>query len=132
MKIVCGNAKSRLEEYDSTEFGIVRELLRFRDPDAEKSDDFRSGAWDGYINFLDVADVSIPTGLVTHLVDQLTQLYPSLNCEIINRPQIGDLPTVDPDCLEGVTLRDYQVISVKKILLIKRGTPNDRDWERAE
>jgi len=99
---------------------IIRDVCRARPVGYQFMPRYKKGYWDGYISLMHSMN-KFPTGLLWlvskrlqvegfHLTFTLTSAYPEYLEE-----------TIKPDMLFGVTLRDYQLEAIRKLLDRKRG-----------
>ena len=103
----------------------VRAALHIRDPGASKNFKYKNGEWDGYHDFRSPLDLNaVPTGLLPWLLSRpaIAKLGPAVEwVDGYDPADLRDAPGVDPDVLANVTLRDYQIDIVGKILRLRRG-----------
>jgi superfamily II DNA or RNA helicase len=78
---------------------------------------YKAGMWDGYISLMRSMS-EFPTGLLT-LVEEQLQKY-NVDYELL-RQSTPDFQSIDADCLNGITLRDYQLDASRKLLEAGRG-----------
>src|SRR5574343_58218 len=83
---------------------------------ARFSKKYRAGQWNGKTSFYHRLYRTFPSGLVSMLAQQLETLGYSV--EIFDRrvtTGVSISPDKIPNCLNGVTLRDYQIKAVEEI-----------------
>ncbi len=95
---------------------VIRNVLRARPDGFQFMPKYKSRRWDGYITLMTTMS-SFPTGLLTLVLDALDDK----GYEVEFTGQFGVDAVIDPNCLNGVTLRDYQVKAVEQLLFIGRG-----------
>lgn len=104
--------RAHLEELE-----IVRQVCRARPDDYQFMPKYRMGYWDGWISLMNTIN-SFPTGLVPQVVEALEEENVKVNL-------VDQIPPphriITPDCLSGITLRDYQVEAANSLLDSCRG-----------
>ena len=96
---------------------IIRNVLRARPEGFQFMPKYKSHRWDGYITLMTTMS-SFPTGLLPSAVKALIDDKKAVH--LIEQPR-QIIKTVDPDCLSGVTLRNYQIEAVNDLLSANRG-----------
>ena len=96
---------------------IIRNVLRARPDGFQFMPKYKSHRWDGYITLMATMS-SFPTGLLPLAIKAL--MHNKKAVQLIEQPQ-QIVKAVDPDCLSGVTLRDYQIEAVTDLLSANRG-----------
>lgn len=131
MRLLLGPATVEALPSDQWEDQTVRDFLRIRDPGRKKSYEFRQGTWDGYHDFHFGGpcgdQILFPSGLLPWIKKLLTAK--GIECSTESTTEFDsvqfdlptELPEVREDLLSGVSLRDYQLLAVKKALLLRRG-----------
>jgi superfamily II DNA or RNA helicase len=80
---------------------------------------YKSGHWDGYISLMTSLN-AFPTGLLGYVVAELKLAGYKVDVDLsIYNGHV--FPPVAPDCLNGITLRDYQIKAANALLKAKRG-----------
>lgn len=97
---------------------ILRACLSFQHPGARFSKAFRQGRWDG--NVLLANGHEFPVGLLSRVRAELKSRGIRVK---VRGPDVSpvDAPGFDENYLDGVTLRDYQMEVVRKLLDSPRG-----------
>ena len=106
------NPRSHLQE-----LALIREICRARPKGFQFMPKYKAGMWDGYISLMHSMS-SFPTGLLT-LVEPML-IDKGIDYKLL-RQSAPDYHYIDADCLNGITLRDYQVKAVGKLLESSRG-----------
>ena len=104
------------------EISVLRDLLYFKDPNAASYPEYRDKTWDGMRDFfLDVEQSIFPTGFLRHVLVGLAR--EGIQPEILDERTPVPLPTgsVEPDMLDGITLRPYQLEMIQEALRMRRG-----------
>lgn len=96
---------------------IIREVCRARPDGFQFMPKYKSKMWDGYITLMNSMS-SFPTGLLSFVIDPL--LLGGYDVQLIGQFEQFS-KAIDPNCLSGVTLRDYQVEAADKLLSAGRG-----------
>jgi superfamily II DNA or RNA helicase len=98
----------------------VTNALKFDDPGARFVPAYQHGGWDGKVLFYDWKTRTFPSGL---LPDVEAYLQSKQRPYRVKRPKRKPVPTdtLEADCLEGITLRDYQHAGAKALLEAERG-----------
>ena len=106
------NPRSHLQS-----LALIREVCRARPSGFQFMPKYKAGRWDGYISLMRSMS-EFPTGLLTlvgkHLLDNRVAF------ELLRQP-IPPPNSIDANCLNGVTLRGYQMEAVSKMLEVGRG-----------
>lgn len=97
--------------------GIVRQICRAKPEDFYHMPKYKSGHWDGYISLMSSMS-TFPSGLLSLVVDRLEHEGYKVELREEHRPFYE---LVTPDCLDGVTLRDYQIEAANRLLKAGRG-----------
>lgn len=120
-RFVLNDVYSTVVDADSATWRVLREACRARPKGYQWMPSFRRGTWDGYFSL--IAGNKIPTGLMRLAFDELrSEGYTCEHrvvCGRIANAQFSD--TEIARSLDGVTLRDYQVQAVQKLLNKQRG-----------
>jgi len=100
------------------EWEALCRILTIDDPDKFKSRAYQEGRWDGVHRYYDAGNRSFPSGLLPLIEERLDDLhYPYTSSH--------DIPTltrpIPPDLLHGITLRDYQLAAIERMLARGRG-----------
>jgi superfamily II DNA or RNA helicase len=91
--------------------------LTIDDPDKFRSREFQLGLWDGKHRFFNEMTKTIPAGLVWFVEDELEG-----QCDVeVVVPNRRTFPRPDPNILNGITLRDYQLDALERMLASGRG-----------
>jgi superfamily II DNA or RNA helicase len=95
----------------------IRDVCKARPSGFQFMPKYKSGRWDGYISLMHSMS-TFPTGLLT-LVEPVLQ-EKNIEYELLrqSRPDYQDIAA---NCLNGITLRDYQLGAVSKMLEVGRG-----------
>lgn len=119
MEIQVGDVTSKVLQPRShlQELALIREICRARPDGFQFMPKYKAGMWDGYISLMHSMS-SFPTGLLT-LVEPMLQ-EKGVDYKLL-RQSVPDYHYIDADCLNGITLRDYQVDAVGKLLETGRG-----------
>jgi len=98
---------------------VIREVCRARPSGFVFMKKYRNGTWDGYISLMG-GYTKFPTGLLSRVGEALKAR--DIDVEYVG---ISDNVThyldISEDMLNGITLRDYQIDAVNKLLNAKRG-----------
>lgn len=105
---VVGNAK---------EVAAVHDILRARPEGYRHMPRYKQGVWDGYISLMS-SHLSFPSGLVPHVAFELQERGVDVIVNVTYK--LHDVQVM-PNCLNGVTLRDYQVNAANALLKATRG-----------
>lgn len=98
----------------------VTKALKYADPGARFTPAYRDGIWDGTVLFYDWKTRTFPTGLLPDVEDYLQSKRRAYKIKQKRREPVR-LDSFEPDCLEGITLRDYQYEGVKAMIAAERG-----------
>jgi len=100
---------------------VIRSVCRARPDGFQFMPKYKSHRWDGYITLMATMS-SFPTGLLPLVVKALMSNKMAVHLIGQNPPPFEqDDIIIDPDCLNGVTLRDYQIDAVGNLLGASRG-----------
>ena len=119
MRLIEGPVTTRVEAEDLEWYQLVQ-ALTIEDPDKHKKRDFQIGAWDGKHRFFDPVRREIPSGLVEYVVDTLEEEGVSVKVEPFVVPPARDIQ-ISPQLLRGISLRDYQIAALQRMLRFGRG-----------
>ena len=97
---------------------IIRNVCRARPNGYQFMPRYRKGMWDGYISLMQGFS-KFPTGLLP-LVEK-TLLEAGYNLTISAHIPEDAQYTIEDDCLNGITLRDYQIEAAQALLQARRG-----------
>lgn len=98
----------------------VTPALKFADPTAKFNPAYRDGSWDGRVLFYDWKTRTFPTGLLPDVEAYLQQKKRPYKVKQKKHVPVS-LDRFEPDCLDGVTLRDYQYEGVRAMIQAERG-----------
>ena len=99
----------------------VDKLLCIHDPGRAQDYSFRAGMWDGLKHFFDKDKQRLPSGLFPRLELRLKNRGHEVQCSVTTTVTLGLCKPTEPDCLEGIDLRDYQVQGINAALEFRRG-----------
>lgn len=119
MRLVVGDVFTAIKEHTPKELAIVKNVCRARPAGYFHMPKYKSGHWDGYISLMRTF-TTFPTGLLDIVCAALD------DANVAYAVDVGDMfyertNTLHTDCLEGVTLRDYQLDAAVKMLNARRG-----------
>lgn len=119
MKIIVGDVISRIESKDSRVFAIAKDVCRARPDGYMFMKKYKSGHWDGYVSLM-TSMTTFPTGLLGYVVAELklNNYQVEVDLSLYNGRTFSP---IEPDCLNGITLRDYQIKAANRLLKAKRG-----------
>lgn len=119
MKIIVGPIYSRLYSKDLRTLAIVKKACSARPSGFQFMPKYKNSTWDGFISLMESTS-SFPTGLLGLVIDALKAKNYEVN---IDWGVYADEPKweVSPDMLHGITLRDYQLEAIEKLLKAQRG-----------
>lgn len=119
MKIVVRDLSCTFHTTDIRVQGIIKDVCRARPNGYQFMPRFKKGRWDGYISLMR-SRKTFPTGLLGDVVSALKARGYKVNIDL--GPYGGAISrTVDPNCLNGIVLRDYQVEAAEQLLNAQRG-----------
>lgn len=96
---------------------LIREVCRARPDGYQFMKKYRKGRWDGYISLMHSFH-EFPTGLLDPVVDYLRSK--GYTVDLVQQERFPFSP-VEPDFLNGITLRDYQIEAANELLSAGRG-----------
>ena len=96
----------------------IRSLCRARPAGYKFMPKFKAGRWDGYISLMHSFS-EFPTGLLDMVTSDLIEN--GLEFSLIYNTQVMSYIPVTSDILNGVTLREYQVLAANTMLERQRG-----------
>lgn len=96
---------------------LIRDTCRARPEGFQFMPRYKSKMWDGYISLMNSMS-SFPTGLLPFVTEVL--LDNGHDIQLIGQFEQFS-KTIDPNCLNEITLRDYQVAAIEKLLSASRG-----------
>ena len=119
MKIVVGEINSRVYSKDFRILAIVKKACSARPPGFQFMPKYKNSTWDGFISLME-STTSFPTGLLGLVVEALKAKNHKVEIDwgvYSNEPELY----VGPTMLHGITLRDYQIEAIEKLLEAQRG-----------
>lgn len=98
----------------------VTRALKFADTTAKFTPSYRDGSWDGTVLFYDWKTRTFPTGLLPDVEAYLQSKNRKYKIKSKKRKPVS-LDKFEADCLDGVTLRDYQYEGAKAMIAAECG-----------
>src|SRR5574341_820874 len=100
---------------------LLKNKLRARPEGFQFSPKFRNRMWDGWIRLY--KNGKFPTGLLEDAIEILELNKETLEFEIIidSLQKFSEIDTIDKDDLSRITLRDYQIEAIQRLLEAGRG-----------
>lgn len=118
----------RVDDADPDALSVLRALLTVKDPAAKKSAEYQRGEWDGFHVYALDDRATFPSGLLGLVVDGLKRKRVNYELAYSDRVQADSpwlrglsLMQVSHDLFRKVTMRDYQVEAVMRVLGGQRG-----------
>lgn len=113
-------------DFNSTKYGyelhkILRERLGYKNTNAEWSEKYKTGVWDGIVSLYVKRTQSFPAGLVELCKEVLDELEIEYNVKDMREGITANYPVVNNQKKFGRDIRDYQDFAVKKALEKERG-----------
>lgn len=112
MEIIVNNHKSQLL-CGAKDMEAMRKLMRIKSPGAFYSEQFRSGIWDGYINYISDRTGMFDTGLLAQVCKHLRSIGKKIEIDD-RRETFKDLHEVKE--IGGKTLREDQRVALHAFL----------------
>lgn len=116
MKLIQGPVNAVVDATGDEWFTLTR-ALTVDDPDRFKSREFRVGTWDGKHRYYNEMTRTIPSGLI-NFVEEALEDDVSVELEMLPIPEVS---RPSADLLTGITLRDYQLDAIERMLRAGRG-----------
>jgi len=118
INIFVKNVKSELSDYTEE----LEDLLAVRHDGYWFSPQYKAGRWDGKTHFLSVPALKFPTGLLFLVEEYFKEKDMKYSIVDLRKGAVADEKFVkDPQFLNGITLRDYQIEAINRGLIYKRG-----------
>jgi superfamily II DNA or RNA helicase len=126
VKFIVGDTYSFIDSSPKV-LAFIKTLCRARPDGFQHMPKYRRGYWDGYISL--VKGKNVPTGLLRMLAGELREqgvkvfhsYSRSCSKKHITVPEPNGLKEQIRDCLDGITLRDYQIDATYELLCKGRG-----------
>lgn len=128
MRFEVGPVWTTIHDADPIEVRVLYDLLSFKDPDPRFDDAYKAGEWDGIHRLLfqpgdfdwnAEGEASLWSGWIGAVLRRLES--EGLEVEVTGLTEPVDVVEVSANILPGITLRPYQLTTVKKILRYRRG-----------
>jgi superfamily II DNA or RNA helicase len=116
MKIIVNDISCSVE--DSMLLPAVREICKARPHGYQFHPRYKKHMWDGYISLM-YSFRKFPTGLLDLVVDSLRSA--NHNVELDDKRIKLNSREIIPECLSGISLRDYQVKAAEMLISKTRG-----------
>ena len=133
LKIFVGNTTSKIENAQSVLLSNIEKKLSIITPNYWYSPAYKNGYWDGYTKFFDKKTQSFPTGLLSQILEIVSDGYDESEFEVIDN-RTGSEFLLDEEKLDSIVLehsgkelRDYQVQAVNDTAFSKI---NKMPWQR--
>jgi len=121
VKLQIGEVYSKVIEGPARSLSILTEVCRARSKNYFFMPKYRDGSWDGYISLLK-GFKTFPTGLLNLILamfekEGIDWRLEEHNARLVSEP----MPFPPEDLLDGVTLRDYQIDAIERLIHRERG-----------
>ena len=117
IRLIADNSTTKVVYTDKTQIKSLNKLLRdiisYDSPNAEWSNKYKTGVWDGKISIYDSRNQEFPSGLVDYVVEQLEAR--NIECEWEDRRQLPWKNAKYEADFGTKSLRDYQINAAEKI-----------------
>jgi len=125
MNLICfDNVNAQLKFTDRSAFSAAYNALKFMVPGHKFMPAYRNGTWDGYISLFKKTNSTFPTGLIPLVAKAIEKKGLSVayqDARDLSRDMKMPKDKDIENCLNGKTLRDYQIKSVKTVIKQKNG-----------
>jgi superfamily II DNA or RNA helicase len=119
MKITVGHVSSKIASKDVRVLALVRNVCKARPAGFPFMPRYKQGMWDGYISLM-TSSTSFPSGLLHLVIPALESRGYTVEVAWGDYSD-NDYADIQPDMLNGVVLRPYQISAIEALLSRQRG-----------
>ena len=118
--IEVGVVHSTIHTKNTRILAYVKTVCRAKPSGYMFSPKFKSGRWNGFISLMKSSN-TFPTGLLSYVVSGLREKEHKVCIQWGDVKPFGGAYKINPNCLVGITLRDYQIEAASILLSAGRG-----------
>lgn len=119
LKLIISGNDVRVWGRGSKEDVVIDQVTRFKVPNAEWSDKYKQGKWDGYDHLYSKRTGRFPLGLLNDV--EMALMIEDIDYEIADTRNFIDLERLDLKGSWEHPIRDYQLEAMRRALKEKRG-----------